>query len=314
MTEQALLRSADGSSLVVSYQEILNHGSGCGGKARTLALLAVAGVPVPEFFVVRNVEIIPPTGQAPGSAWQYGQLIDHARIDDDLLTAIEREARRLRGTANAPVAVRSSSTLEDARHTSFAGQFRSFLGVSTTIGLASRLKEVWASGYLHRAAQYRDALGVEDGGSELMPVIVQRQVDAIASGVVFTKNPADPSQLLLEAVLGTGESLVGGVGDPDRILVDSTGRRTQTVAAKDEATLTLDRHGSISCPVPPHLSSLPALTERQVDDVIALAHSIESIMDGPSDIEFAVDPPGKVWIVQARPITTANASPDRSAA
>ena len=137
-----------------------------------------------------------------------------------------------------------------------------------------------------------------------MPVIVQRQVPAVASGVVFTKNPADTSQLLVEAVLGTGESLVSGGCDPDRVLVDSGGRRGYTVSAKDEATLILDRYGSISCPVPPHLRSTPALTERQVDDVIALAHSIERVMDGPSDIEFAVDPQGKVWIVQARPITT----------
>lgn len=304
MTEQALLRSADDASLVVSYQAILDQGTACGGKALGLALLTVAGVPVPEFFVVHNVKLVTPTGQAPASAWQYGQLIDQARIDDGLLTAIEHEARRVRGTADASVAVRSSSQSEDAQHSSFAGQFRSFLGVSTSTGLASRLKEVWASGYLRRAAAYRDALGVEDAGLALMPLVVQRQVPAVASGVVFTKNPADPSQLLVEAVLGTGESLVGGDSDPDRIVVDSDGRRTYTVSGKDEATLILDRYGSISCPVPPHLRSRPALTERQVDDVIALAHTIERVMDRPSDIEFAVDPQGKVWIVQARPITT----------
>jgi pyruvate,water dikinase len=304
MTERAILRSVDDASLVVSYPEVLNQGSACGGKARTLALLAVAGIPVPEFFVVRGVQLVVPNAQAAPSPWQYGQLIDRADIEPGLLAAIGHEIRRLCGPGEESVAVRSSSQLEDARHSSFAGQFRSFLGVSTTIGLTSRLKEVWASGYLRRAALYRDALGVEDTGAALMPVIVQRQVPAVASGVVFTKNPADVSQLLVEAVLGTGESLVSGGCDPDRILVDSIGRRSYTVSEKDEATLVLDRYGSISCPVPRHLRGIPALTERQVDDVLALSRSVESIMDGPSDIEFAVDPQGKVWIVQARPITT----------
>jgi phosphoenolpyruvate synthase/pyruvate phosphate dikinase len=301
--ERALIRSADGTSVVVSYPAMLDLGPACGGKARTLAQLAVAGVPVPEFFVVRNVEIVAPTAQMPDSGWQYGQLIDHARLDEGLLTTIDQMARRLAGTANAPVAVRSSSQLEDARHSSFAGQFRSFLGVATAAGLTARLKDVWASGFLSRAAAYRDALGVEDAGLELMPVIVQRQVPAVAAGVVFTSNPADPSQLLIEAVLGTGESIVGGGCDPDRIVVDSGGQRTYTVSAKDTASMTLEGHGTVWCPVPSHLSTTPALTEVQVDTVVALAHSIERVLDGPSDIEFAVDPQGKVWIVQARPIT-----------
>src|SRR5687768_7247392 len=120
MTEQALLRSADDASLVVSYQAMLDDGLACGGKARGLARLAVAGVPVPEFFVVRNVELV--GGQALPSAWQFGQLLDHARIEDGLATAIEHEARRLGGASDASVAVRSSSQSEDAQHSSFAGQ------------------------------------------------------------------------------------------------------------------------------------------------------------------------------------------------
>jgi pyruvate,water dikinase len=304
VAERARLRSADGASIAASYQVIADEGPACGGKARTLALLALAGLPVPEFFVVRNVEIVAPAGEVARTAWEYMQLIDHAEIHDGLLAAIEHETRRLGGAQGASVAVRSSSQMEDAQHRSFAGQFRSFLGVSTPLAITARLKEVWASGYLRRAAAYREALGVQASGVDLMPVIVQRQVPATASGVVFTTNPVSPSQLLLEAVLGTGESLVSGGCDPDRVVVEGGGQRSYTVSVKEQATLILDRYGSLSCPVPTHLSTMPALTERQVDEVLALAQAIERVMGGPSDIEFAVDPQGKVWIVQARPITT----------
>lgn len=298
-TLRAVVRGGP-DSVAVTPDEILDPSADCGGKARTLAELLAAGVPVPPFVVVRGMRLIAPPGAAPTSAWQSAQLLDRAEVDPALLRRLQEVARERLG---APVAVRSSSPLEDARRSSFAGQFRSFLGVDPAAGLVTRLKDVWTSGFLRRAALYRDAVGVTDSSAELMPVIVQRQIAAGASGVIFTRNPADPSQLCLEAVLGTGESLVSGSSDPDRLVVDADGRRTYTVGSKDEATLVLPRHGSVTCPVPPRLRAEPALTGRQVDILLRLAGEVEAVLGGPSDIEFAVDGPGVVWIVQARPIT-----------
>jgi pyruvate,water dikinase len=287
-------------SVAVTPDEILEPSANCGGKARTLAALSAAGVPVPAFIVVRGVRLIAPPGGEPTSAWQSAQLLDRADVEAALLRRVEKVAHERLGT---PVAVRSSSPLEDAHRSSFAGQFRSFLGVDLAADLATRLKDVWASGFLRRAALYSDAIGVADSSSELMPVIVQRQIVAALSGVIFTRNPTDPTQVCIEAVLGTGESLVGGSSDPDRLVVDADGRRTYTVGGQDEATLVLARHGSVTCPVPPHLRAEPALSDRQIDVLLRLAREVEAVLDSPSDIEFAVDGSGAVWIVQARPIT-----------
>lgn len=295
----AVVRGGE-ASVAVTPEDTLEPSAGCGGKARTLAAMSAAGVPVPPFVVVRGVQLIAPPEAQQTTAWQYAQLLDRAHIDAALLGRIEQVVQERLGT---PVAVRSSSPLEDAHHSSFAGQFRSFLGVDTAAGLVPRLKDVWASGFLRRAAVYRDAIGAADISAELMPIIVQRQIAACASGVIFTRDPADPTRLCLEAVLGTGESLVGGNSDPDRLVVDADGRRTYTVGGKDEATLVLARHGSVTCPVPPHLRAEPALADRQIDLLLGLARDVAAVLDGPSDIEFAVDGTGAVWIVQARPIT-----------
>ena len=54
-----------------------------------------------------------------------------------------------------------------------------------------------------------------------MGVVVQTLVDAAVAGVVFTMNPVNGSygELVVEAVWGQGEALVGGHVSPDRYLV-----------------------------------------------------------------------------------------------
>jgi pyruvate,water dikinase len=328
---RGIIRSLSGNSVITDHVDLLAPESRCGGKARALAALTVAGLPVPDFVVVVDTELVRPEGSPPVSGWLRGEQVYRARIEENLLGRIHGEVdQRLRGAAGGTLAVRSSSEQEDARTASFAGQFRSFLGISSVADLQARLKQVWASQFLRRASIYGEAVSGEavsgeavsgeavsgeavsgeavcasEAGTSLIPVILQRQVSSVAAGVVFTVNPTDPSEMLIEAVLGTGESLVGGSCDPDRITVDGTARREYRVGAKEEATLVLERHGALSCPVPTRLRTGRALTDGQVDTVVQVAATVQDVMGGPQDIEFAVDPNGKVWIVQARPITTA---------
>lgn len=309
MSDRAVIRSTDDAWLADRYEDIGNPQDGCGGKARTLAALMLASLPVPAFFVVRHLTLVPPPDDPPvSSAWAYATMINRAHIDERVHRSIVAQAIRLNASPGPDehplLAVRSSSAQEDARRTSFAGQFRSFLGVGDTAGLSRRIKEVWASEFLRRATHYRRAIGAVPTATDLMPVIVQRQIAARASGVLFTRNPAQPSQTLVEAVLGTGESLVGGSADPDRIVVEQDGRHHYTVGAKEDATLVLDPFGSVSCPVPRHLRRTRVLTDDQIEQLLVHARRVESVVGAPSDVEFAVDPDGGLWIVQARPITT----------
>lgn len=103
-------------------------------------------------------------------------------------------------------AVRSSANAEDRGTRSFAGQFTSLLDVSRDDVMAA-MREVAASVASSRAVCYARHVGV-DPSSLRMAVIVQEMVDAVVSGVAFSRNPVDGSpQVVVEAVRGRGRAV-----------------------------------------------------------------------------------------------------------
>jgi pyruvate,water dikinase len=56
----------------------------------------------------------------------------------------------------------------------------------------------------------------------LISVGVQKMVDARAAGVMFTLNPTngDPSKVVIEGNWGLGETVVSGICNPDKFVVD----------------------------------------------------------------------------------------------
>lgn len=108
----------------------------------------------------------------------------------------------LTSLADGPYAVRSSASTEDTAARSAAGVYESFLGVHHA-QLADRIAATRASLGSERAAEYRRT-------DARMAVIVQRQVDADVSGVLFTGSPTH-----IEASWGLGESVVSGRVTPD---------------------------------------------------------------------------------------------------
>jgi rhodanese-related sulfurtransferase/phosphohistidine swiveling domain-containing protein/membrane protein insertase Oxa1/YidC/SpoIIIJ len=139
-----------------------------GGKAIGLGELIAAGMPVPDGFVV---------------------ACGHEPSDREL----DRAWQRLGAVS---VAVRSSACGEDGAQRSFAGEFRTVLGVGRD-GLRAAIAAVRAS-YQGRT-----------GG-----VIVQELVPADHAGVMFTEDPAHAGRALIEMVEGLGEGLVSGTATP----------------------------------------------------------------------------------------------------
>src|SRR5688572_17599833 len=180
-----------------------------GGKGLSLALTAQAGLPVPPGFCVTTVAYRRETGDY--------------RVDLALGQAVAEAYRELGG---GRVAVRSSATGEDGAVTSFAGQQETILGVEGEEDLKSALERCWRSLHTDRARAYRRQQGVDE--SELaMAVVVQRLVDAEVAGVLFTRDPLDPTGELMrvEAAWGLGEAVVSGRITPDRFQVErETGR------------------------------------------------------------------------------------------
>src|SRR5262249_48994424 len=122
-----------------------------------------------------------------------------------------------------------------------------------------------------------------------MGVIVQRQVQAALSGVLFTVSPGNPDEMLLEYCAGMGEALVSGEINPGRVTIPRSGGGWREVAAPDD---------------PAPAASTLLLHDIQIANLTRLALDIERTFGAPQDIEWTIDSDGRIWIVQSRPITT----------
>ncbi len=181
-------------------------------------------------------------------------------------------------------AVRSSAIDEDGTKFSFAGMQDTYLNVSVS-ELEEMVDKCYQSQFSERAVSYRDSMGLPP--SKGMAVVVQEMVHADIAGVVFTQNPLNNrlDEMLIEIVEGLGEGLVSGQETPT----------TYTINRKLGNVKSVNVHGQ-------------TLSERLIQDVVAYADEIEKLFNVSQDIEFALKD-GKVYILQARPITTVTKVP-----
>lgn len=193
--------------------------------------------------------------------------------------AWERGVERL--LSGGPVAVRSSALCEDGARQSFAGQFESVLGVADLAGARAAAARCVASGATDRV---RALVGHPDPVP--VGVVVQRQVPAWAAGVVFTRDPAGKDgALLVEAVEGLGGALVSGHQEPHRWRVYRDGRGEPVIRGQG------------------------ILSHAQVGALAREAEGLARALGHPLDLEWAMDPSGVPFWVQARPITALSPPP-----
>lgn len=173
-------------------------------------------------------------------------------------------------------AVRSSALAEDSAASSFAGAYESVLDVAAG-AVEAAIATVRDSGDSSRVATYSAATGRSSGA---LAVVVQALIPAEQAGVLFTVDPLTGAldRMAGSVVEGLGESLVSG-------------SRTGTEFSLARPS------GAFSGP-----DALRPFAAR----LHAEAHEIEGCFGGvPQDIEWAVAA-GRVWILQARPVTTLN--------
>jgi rifampicin phosphotransferase len=180
-------------------------------------------------------------------------------------SALTEAAIRLAGPGGRLV-VRSSSPLEDSTTSARAGAFTSVLDVAPD-DVLDAVAEVLRS-----------------GGGEPMAVLLQPMLDAHRGGVLFGLDPVTGrrDRLVVESVDGGPADLVSGRVTAARAVLTRRGRLLEASGPEGR----LDRHTRRS------LASLAASA--------ALA-----LGTGPQDIEWAVDPGGRTWLLQSRPVTAA---------
>jgi len=264
-------------------------GDTVGGKGLSLGRLTRAGLPVPPGFCVTSAAHRRLRGLTP-------------RQDEALAAAIVAAYQQLGG---GPVAVRSSATAEDGSSSSFAGQQETFLGVRGEDELLGAIGRCWESLDSARSLAYRRQQGV-DPGDLAMAVVVQRLVAAEVAGVLFTRDPLDPEgqRMLVEASWGLGESVVSGLVTPDRFHLD---RKTGAVSERHVALKTVQRAAAGVEPVPPERQGQPCLDDARLAQLADLGRQVEQLYGGPRDVEWAWAD-GRFWLLQARPITSADAA------
>ena len=199
--------------------------------------------------------------------------------------------------------VRSSAPGEDGISCSFAGLHESYLNIVGINELVKKIKKVWASLWSDRALLYRQELGLEVGSSA-MAVVIQPFVEGDVSGVLFSRNPMDPSQLILEAVHGLNQGLVDGLVEPDRWVLD---RECRCIVKHDAPALRDVRFirsvgGVQRQKIPGGLQLAEPLSREQVLEVAALGIRLENFFGAGQDVEWTLAG-GTVYILQSRPIT-----------
>jgi rifampicin phosphotransferase len=300
-----------------------------GGKGANLGELIAAGLPVPPGFCVttaayrrtvaeagltdaiddalRDFRVEDPASAEVASA-RIAALFEDLPLAEDLTEAILASYRAL---GEPPVAVRSSATTEDLPGASFAGQQATSLNVRGDDELLAAVRRCWASLWSPRAISYRDRQEFRHGRAAIA-VVVQRLVPAEVSGILFTANPVSGAwdEIVVNAALGLGEAVVGGLTTPDSFTLDRATlavRERQTGRQEVETVITED--GTTERPLARERAARPILDDAQLARLGEVGLRIERHFGGPQDIEWAYAADGQLWVLQARPITSLPPAP-----
>lgn len=297
-----------------------------GGKAARLGALVRAGFAVPDGFCVTTAAYARVAQYAPmdellgvlaalrpsdtsrlaelASALQRAIL--QTVVLDDVTSALLDAYHRLPSGARTPVAVRSSATAEDLPDASFAGQQETVLNVIGDQALLAAVQRCWASLWTERAVQYRAQLGIDPRGVRLA-VVVQPMVDAQVAGVLFIANPLTGRrrQAVIDANPGLGEAVVFGLSTPDHFVVDTgTGAVLERRLGEKQVVIRAELGGGTRRLEQPGQATSACVSDTQLRELSALGAAVEKQVGAPVDIEWAFDGDDRLWLLQARPITT----------
>ncbi|MGD9147143.1 MAG: PEP/pyruvate-binding domain-containing protein [Anaerolineae bacterium] len=210
--------------------------------------------------------------------WLRQTLLD-SHLHTDLIRDIEMQLQD-----GVVYAVRSSAPGEDGSMASFAGQFDSFLGCRSVESVAEAVCGVWASLFSQRAVSYAIHRRSAQRG---MAVVIQQQIDAAVSGVMFTRDPRNPADydLLVEYCTGLGEQLVAGQVSPGRLRIN-----------RDEGTVKEEAFPDVPITWQPSLPEVASVLRE-------VALKLESLFGVPQDVEWSLDKAGHLFLLQSRPVT-----------
>jgi phosphohistidine swiveling domain-containing protein len=297
-----------------------------GGKAANLGELLRAGLPVPPGFCVTTAAyelvaegasmdlLLDTLAETPSDGTErLAELAAVARanlsaayVPDAVTQAIIAAYHELGNGTSVPVAVRSSATAEDLPYASFAGQQDTYLNVVSDDSVLEAVRSCWASLWTDRAVAYRASNGI-DHRSVRLAIVVQRMVEATVSGVLFTANPLTGRrrQAVIDASPGLGEAVVSGAVNPDHFVVNTaTGEIVERRLGDKRVAIRAIASGGTQRVELAGSANEASLDDGQIRALADLGVRVEAHYGSPQDMEWTIDPAGRTWLLQARPITT----------
>ncbi len=304
-----------------------------GGKGASLGEMVNNNFPVPNGFVVTSKAYfdfieskkikqiiiqkidaidVENTEELERVSAEIRNLIEHTMMPVEIKMAIISSYRTLgeqtTGFVTSKyeeyVAVRSSATAEDLPEASFAGQQETYLNIKGSEEVAKAVQKCWASLFTARAVYYRKKQGFKTEGVGLCAVI-QKMVQSDSSGIMFTADPlGDRNKIIIEVGFGLGETVVSGSITPDNFVID---KETMKLVDKkinyQKFMLTRQGKQNVRVDFAEDKGTQQKMSDDLVIDLADIGNRIEEHYKKPMDIEWALEK-GKLYIVQARPITT----------
>ncbi|MFH1509672.1 MAG: phosphoenolpyruvate synthase [Candidatus Nealsonbacteria bacterium] len=244
------------------------------------------------------------------------ELVLKGEIPEDLKEEIIKNYRILvrKYGQNLTVAVRTSGVAEDTIGASFAGQFETYLNISSEEKLLRAVKDSISSRFTDRAIAYRE----EKRFSQLklgFSVGVQKMVrsDLASAGIIFTIDTESgfKNVVIINSIFGVGEMIVKGKITPDQFSVfkPTLKKNYKSIISKNlgrkAKKYIFERDGGLKeVGVSLADQSRFSLSDDEIVKLASWACIIEEHYGLPQDIEWAKDgKSGELFIVQSRPET-----------
>ncbi|MCL4325761.1 MAG: phosphoenolpyruvate synthase [Candidatus Thermoplasmatota archaeon] len=295
-----------------------------GGKAVNLGELISFGINVPEGFVIttetfnlytiengidgyikeklskipENQSVIDTISNEIKERYVNGKMSED--IKAEILSSYNRLSKEFSGMF---VAVRSSAITEDMVNSSFAGQQDTYLNIKGEHELIEAVKKCWASLYTSRVILYREKHRIPVSNLKIA-VVVQKMVNSDSSGVMLTQNPTNgKDEVMIEGILGLGEAIVSGEVTPDNYVVSKNPLSINSkVINKQVHKIVKSENGGVKRVTLDEEKDKEKISDSDIIELTKNGIAIEKHYGKPMDIEWAIER-GKIYIVQARPIT-----------
>jgi pyruvate,water dikinase len=192
-----------------------------------------------------------------------------------------------------------------------------YLNVVGAADVVDAVRRCWSSLFGARTVFYRAKRGF--GQAEMdIAVVVQHQVAATRAGVMFTIDPATGAddRLVIEGSFGLGETVVAGRVSPDRYIADKASLAILTREVRPKALVieAAPGGGTLTRELSPEEAGRPVLSDEEAREIARLGRDIERHYGAPQDTEWAIDPGGRIWMLQSRPVTAAGGPAPAAAA